>query len=184
MYRQVFGPSDSAAITKAVKAAFAQNGGHDPANHGQFSSARFAFMFKPGTYDASVEVPVGFYTSIYGLGAAPGDVVFTSEKGVYCEEGDFNYTGGALDNFWRSAENFKTEAAWAVTGGKGMLWAVSQASPLRRVHATGDLVLFEYEPPYQGAGYSSGGFLANAVARRSAAEHLIATKALRCTATA
>ena len=43
------------------------------------------------------------------------------------------------------------------------LWpqAVSQASPLRRVVVEGDLSLYEYEPPFGGAGYSSGGYLAN-----------------------
>jgi hypothetical protein len=49
---------------------------------------------------------------------------------------------------------------------QGMLWAVSQASPLRSVHVDYDLQLYEYEPPYQGAGYSSGGFMANSVVGR------------------
>ena len=42
-----------------------------------------------------------------------------------------------------------------------MLWAVSQASPLRRIHVDHDLTLYEYMPPWEGAGYSSGGFLSN-----------------------
>ena len=42
---------------------------------------------------------MGFYTSIVGLGSAPTDVKFTGEKGVYCEEGGYNFTVGALDNF-------------------------------------------------------------------------------------
>ena len=37
-----------------------------------------------------------------------------------------------------------------------MLWAVSQAAPLRRVHVNQNLMLSE-------AGYSSGGFLADAL---------------------
>jgi len=32
--------------------------GHEPSNHGQFSSSRFAFLFEPGTY--TEEVPVGY----------------------------------------------------------------------------------------------------------------------------
>jgi len=40
--------------------------GHDPSNHGQFSTNRYAFLFKPGQYD--IDVPVGYYTSIHGLG--------------------------------------------------------------------------------------------------------------------
>ena len=42
-----------------------------------------------------------------------------------------------------------------------MMWAVSQAAPLRRVEIEEDLCLYEYEPPLQGAGYASGGFFAN-----------------------
>ena len=46
-------------IEDKISAAFAMNGGHDPADHGQFSSGRFAFLFEPGTYTA--DVPVGYY---------------------------------------------------------------------------------------------------------------------------
>jgi hypothetical protein len=157
---KIFNPSQSTAvIEEAVNAAFATNGGHNPPNNGQFSTKRFAFLFKPGSYGA--EVPVGFYTQVMGLGETPGQVIFTSEKGVYCEEGDYGYTGGALDTFWRSAENFRTQATWKNTAGPGMLWAVSQAAPLRRIQVDNALTLYEYQPPYQGAGYSSGGFFAN-----------------------
>ena len=45
----VFSPKNSSADIEAkVNAAYATNGGHVPANHGQFSSERFAFLFKPG----------------------------------------------------------------------------------------------------------------------------------------
>jgi len=42
-----------------------------------------------------------------------------------------------------------------------MIWAVSQASPLRRIVVDGDLNLYNYNPPAQGAGYASGGFMAD-----------------------
>ena len=42
-----------------------------------------------------------------------------------------------------------------------MLWAVSQASPLRRIHVDGDLQLFQYNPPFPGAGYASGGYMSD-----------------------
>ena len=42
-----------------------------------------------------------------------------------------------------------------------MMWAASQASPLRRVEIKNDLLLFEYEPPIQNAGEASGGYFAN-----------------------
>ena len=157
---RVFSPTDT-DIQDTVNAAFATNGGHNPPNHGQFSDARFAFLFKPGKY--AQDIPIGYYTTVHGLGASPDDVVFTGAKGVYCEEGSYAATTGALDNFWRGAENFRSAAAFKWQTGTGMLWAVSQASPLRRVHVEQSLVLYQYEPPYYQAGYASGGFLADSL---------------------
>ena len=75
----VFGPEDDAgAIADAVNTAFALNGGQDPPNHGQFSPRRFAFLFKPGTYE--VDVPVGFYTQVLGLGDSPNEVAFVGAR--------------------------------------------------------------------------------------------------------
>jgi len=134
---------------------------------GQFSERRFAFLFKPGSYD--VDVPVGYYTQVAGLGKSPSDVVFTSAKGVYSEEANLNPYTGALDTFWRSAENFQTDADfnWWGSSPMGMLWAVSQAAPLRRVIVTHDLYLFQYVAPWSAAGYASGGFMANSVVNGS-----------------
>ena len=154
---RVFSPADT-DIDGVLAAAYATNGGHQPANKGQFSSKRFAFLFKPGQYD--VDAPVGYYTQIMGLGAAPGDVVFTSPKGVYCQEQDFSI-GGALSTFWRSAENFRSQANFKWYVGTGMMWAASQAAPLRRVEIDNDLLLFEYEPPIPNAGEASGGYFAS-----------------------
>jgi hypothetical protein len=153
----VFGPKDDVqTIEAALSKAYATNGGHNPSNHGQFSPDRYAFLFKPGTYD--VDAPVGYYTQILGLGTAPSDVTFTSPRGVYAEEGDYSI-GGALSTFWRSAENFRSSATndWQV--GKGMMWAVSQAAPLRRIQVDNDLLLFEYQPPITAAGEASGGYM-------------------------
>jgi hypothetical protein len=59
----VFGPTDDVdKIEAVIDAAFATNGGHDPACHGQFGPNRYAFLFKPGTYD--VDCPVGYYTQV------------------------------------------------------------------------------------------------------------------------
>src|SRR2546430_15618533 len=44
----------------------------------QFGTERYALLFKPGTYgssDAPLNFQVGYYTSIAGLGPAPGGVV-------------------------------------------------------------------------------------------------------------
>ena len=156
---RVFAPGDT-DIQATVNAAFAVNGGHDPPNHGEFSDVRFAFLFKPGEY--TEDVPVGYYTQVVGLGATPDDVVFTGAKGVFCEEGSYDFTSGALTTFWRAAENFRSKATntwWK--GAAGMLWAVSQAAPLRRIHVDGNLYLWQYTNG-PAAGFASGGFLANA----------------------
>jgi len=156
----VFGPETPAEeIVTATSNAYATNGGD--MENGQFSSHRYAFLFMPGTYD--VDVPVGYYTQVVGLGYTPTDVVFNSSKGVYCEEANFQMEIGALDTFWRSAENFQTNADYGWNGNtSGMLWAASQASPLRSVVVTRNLSLAEYVRN-SGEGYSSGGFVANMV---------------------
>ncbi|EGB11863.1 hypothetical protein AURANDRAFT_61097 [Aureococcus anophagefferens] len=153
--------STAEAIEAAVAAAYATNGG--PGDRGQFGAGRFAFLFKPGEYAA--DVPVGYYTQVLGLGARPGDVSFVGARGVYCVEGSSDFAVGALNTFWRGAENFRmapTRAWW--TGAAGALWAASQASPLRRVDVDADLLLFQYERG-DAAGYASGGFVADSVVR-------------------
>lgn len=163
---QVFGPEDAAAtIQAAVNAAYALNGGQP--DIGQFSPHRFVFMFKPGSYN--VEVPVGYYTQILGLGTHPSEVIFTSSKGVYSQESNFAVNPGALNTFWRSAENFQTDAtfAWNTNGNKGMLWAASQAAALRRLIVSNDLDLYEFHKGDLVAGFSSGGFLGNSLVKGS-----------------
>lgn len=109
----------------------------------EFGDARFALLFKPGTYD--VDAKVGFYTQISGLGRSPDDVVING--GVRADARWMK--GNATLNFWRIAENMSVNPA----GGFDR-WAVSQAAPMRRMHIRGDLVLDD-------GGWSSGGFLAD-----------------------
>lgn len=148
----------SSDVAGPVNQAFANNGGHQPKNHGQFSAQRYAFLFKPGQYD--VDVPIGYYTSVHGLGTAPSDTRFTSPRGVHSEEGDYSI-GGALSSFWRSAENFLNSCTNKWNVGTGMMWAVSQGTSLRRLEVVNDLLLFQYEPPITEAGEASGGYMAN-----------------------
>jgi hypothetical protein len=109
----------------------------------QFGDARFALLFKPGTY--RVDTKVGFYTQLSGLGLSPDDVVINGGVGA-----DARWRkGNATLNFWRIAENMSVNPA----GGFDR-WAVSQAAPMRRMHIRGDLVLDD-------GGWSSGGFLAD-----------------------
>ncbi len=72
---------------------------------------------------------MGYYTQVAGLGQQPDDVVFVSSKGVYCEEGDYDYTDGALSTFWRSAENFRTDASFSWPGADGHV-AITNLTPL------------------------------------------------------
>ncbi|MET4643366.1 hypothetical protein ABID95_003103 [Streptomyces atratus] len=134
----VFDPSTPAAtIQSSLNAAFAQQ------ETNQFGTARKAFLFKPGTYDADANV--GFYTQVAGLGLSPDDVTI---RGAVHTEADW-FQGNATQNFWRSAENL------SVTPTSGTdRWAVSQAAPYRRMHLRGNLRLDD-------GGWSSGGYMAD-----------------------
>jgi hypothetical protein len=79
----------------------------------------------------------------------------------------FRYRHGRLhraDNFWRSLSNLTIDVTGNKPGGTSCsndtdFWAVSQASPLRRVHIDGLLSLMDYcdgSPDY-----ASGGFIAD-----------------------
>eukprot|EP00931_Biecheleriopsis_adriatica_P065663 TRINITY_DN40154_c0_g1_i1.p1 TRINITY_DN40154_c0_g1~~TRINITY_DN40154_c0_g1_i1.p1 ORF type:complete len:726 (-),score=135.67 TRINITY_DN40154_c0_g1_i1:126-2225(-) len=146
----VFDPGDK---TSDIEHTF-YNLTSDLINHttGHFSTKRFAFLFKPGSYD--VNINVGYYVQVLGLGANADDVVFTGAKGVWAPAADPN-GAGSLDTFWRGAENFKTEAS------EGMRWAVSQAAPLRRLRIANQLLL--HDCGHGPSCMASGGFMANLV---------------------
>lgn len=108
-----------------------------------FTDARYAVLFKPGRYQADVNI--GYFTQVLGLGASPRDVAI---DGHVHAEADWN-DGNALVNFWRGVENLTVEPP----DGSDR-WAVSQAAPYRRIHLKGDLDLYD-------GGYASGGFLAD-----------------------
>jgi hypothetical protein len=113
----------------------------------QFGTGRFAILFKSGTYN--VDVPVGFYTQVAGLGALPDQVTITNQ--VHSDPVLPN--NSALQNFWRGVENFAV-----IPPGGGMQWAVSQAVPFRRMHVrNNNLVL------HLNGGFSSGGWIADSV---------------------
>jgi hypothetical protein len=112
----------------------------------QFGNARYALLFKPGSYN--VDANVGFFTQVAGLGLSPDQVTINGHVHV---EADWWPDGSqnATQNFWRSAEGL------SVTPGDGLdRWAVSQAAPYRRMHVRGNLALSD-------GGWSSGGFIAD-----------------------
>lgn len=90
-----------------------------------------------------MNVKVGFYTQVMGLGNTPKDVTLSS---LQSPDGSSNPHNGALCNFWRSAENVQVNSH--------TIWSVSQASPIRRLQINNNLDLSQ-------RGYSSGGFMAD-----------------------
>ena len=159
----VFDPSMPVSQIQAeVNAISTQQAGN------QFGPQRYALLFKPGTYGSAADpliIQVGFYTEVAGLGASPTDVIINGHVDVYNQ--CFPVAPGApqncsaLDNFWRSLSNL-TINVQGLSGCQGTadFWAVSQASPMRRVNFTGgNLSLLDYCSA--GPQYASGGFLAD-----------------------
>jgi outer membrane biosynthesis protein TonB len=116
----------------------------------QFGTARYAFLFKPGSYN--VDANLGFYTQVAGLGKSPDDVTLIGAVRV---EANWLPDENATQNFWRSAENL---AVIPTAAGALDRYAVSQAAPFRRMHVKGNMTLCS---PY--CGWSSGGFIADTV---------------------
>jgi len=114
--------------------------------HSEFGNHRNALLFLPGEY--RVDIPVGFYTQVVGLGNIPEAVHIVGNV-----HSDASLPrNNATCTFWRGVEGF------AVTPTNGtMQWAVSQAVPFRRMHVIGDLVL------HQQHGWASGGWISDSL---------------------
>ena len=137
----IFDPSmQSKAIQKQIDVVYATQ------EHNEFGPQRNALLFLPGSY--SVDVPVGFYTEVMGLGASPDATRIAGNV-----HADANHKhNNATTTFWRAAEGFSV-----VPAGGTMQWAVSQAVPLRRMHVRGDLVLHQHH------GWASGGWMSDSL---------------------
>ena len=129
----------------------------------QFGTQRYALLFEPGTYGSKADplsFQVGYYTTVAGLGASPGDVVINGAVDSFnqCSSGGCT----ALVNFWRSLSNLTINVmASPSLGGchaAAEFWATSQASPMRRVNIHGLTTLFDF---CSGPGFSSGGYIAD-----------------------
>lgn len=137
----VFDPSmPAASIQRQIDKVYATQ------RHNEFGPERSALLFLPGDY--RVDVPVGFYTEVIGLGASPDDVHITGN--VHADASARN--NNATTTFWRAAEGFSVTP----TGGV-MQWAVSQAVPFRRMHIRGNIVL------HQHGGWASGGWMSDSL---------------------
>ena len=126
------------AMQAKIDAVYAEQG------PSEFGPGRYALLFKPGQY--KLDIPVGFYTQLAGLGTTPDAVHVTGNVHADASSSKNN----ATTTFWRSAENL------AVTPeGGSMQWAVSQAVAFRRMHVLGDMVLHQHR------GWASGGWMAD-----------------------
>lgn len=137
----IFNPSMSAADIQAqIDKVYAIQ------QHSEFGPDRYALVFLPGKYN--VDVPIGFYTEVIGLGATPDAVHIAGNVHADASRPRDN----ATCTFWRAAEGFSVTP----TGGT-MQWAVSQAAPFRRMHILGDIVL------HQNRGWASGGWISDSL---------------------
>src|ERR1700752_639101 len=137
----IFDPSmPSKEIQKQIDAVYAKQ------QHNEFGQQGNGLLFLPGAY--AVDVPVGFYTEVIGLGASPDATRFAGRV-----HADANHEhNNATTTFWRAAEGLSIKPA-----GGTMQWAVSQAVSLRRMHVRGDLVL------HQNRGWASGGWMSDSL---------------------
>ena len=145
---KIFDPSMS---TSSIQSTI--NSVYSSQQTNQFGTQRYALLFKPGTYNG-LNVPVGFYTQVAGLGLQPTAVSLTGGRGIYV---DAAWSGGnATQNFWRSVENLSD------TPNNGQLeWAVSQAAPFRRIDVHGSMILDDNTSGNSSSNWSSGGFVAD-----------------------
>ena len=67
------GQSDAQDILDKIHAT---NGGMTPSNNGEFSDLRYAVLFEPGEHNVNVDV--GFYVTVHGLGKTPQDTTLTN----------------------------------------------------------------------------------------------------------
>jgi hypothetical protein len=111
----------------------------------QFDDNRYAVYFMPGTYNVSADV--GFYTQLSGLGVLPTDTKIAAANTYARWLSNPQGLHNATCNFWRSIENIEMQS--------DTVWAVSQATGMRRVQVDGNLTL------HDDYGWASGGFLAD-----------------------
>ncbi len=120
---------------------------YDVQEENQFGEERYAIYFMPGVYDESIEVNVGYYMQVAGLGEFPMDTRIPSLQCTATWLGDDPNNHNACCNFWRGVENIEI--------GSNTMWAVSQATFMRRTQIDGALYL------HDNYGWCSGGFLAD-----------------------
>jgi hypothetical protein len=159
----IFDPSmPVSAIQATIDAIYAQQ------VDAEMSTNRYALLFKPGVYgtDAQpLQIKVGYYPEVAGLGASPTDVVINGKIEVYnrCLANGGTSNCLALVNFWRTLSNLTININALGQDGcraSANFWAVSQAVSMRRLNISGaNLSLMDYCTA--GPQYASGGFIAD-----------------------
>jgi hypothetical protein len=144
----------------------------------QFSSQRYAVLFRPGTYGSAATplvFQVGYYTQVAGLGAMPQDTVVNGAIDVFnnlCTAGTQDCNSD--DNFWRSLSNLTlnvdlpssppayappiVDPFGAGCTNSAEMWSASQAAPIRRAIINGSVVFQDY---CANNNFASGGFIAD-----------------------
>src|SRR5690606_33573069 len=97
----------------------------------EFSSHRYAILFKPGDYREAGLLNIPFYVQIAGLGITPYDVQLSN-----LHTPPHLSNGNGTCTFWRSAENLSVIGTETYKEEETFKWAVSQAAPLRRIYST------------------------------------------------
>ncbi len=146
--RPAFGPNvfvfdahtPAAEMQKQIDTVYASQ------QRSEFGTGRYAFLFLPGEY--KVDVPIGFYTQVLGLGVTPDAVHINGNLHVDAASRNNN----ATTTFWRAAEGLSVTPTV-----EPMRWAVSQGVAFRRMHVQGDMVL------NQEHGWASGGWMSDCV---------------------
>jgi hypothetical protein len=131
----------------------------------EMGTRRHALLFEPGEYGSDaqpLQMKVGYYTEVAGLGASPTDVTINGKIEVYnrCLAPD---NCVALVNFWRTLSNLSLDVNALGQDGcraSANFWAVSQAVSMRRLDVAGNnLSLMDYCTA--GPQFASGGFIAD-----------------------
>jgi hypothetical protein len=134
----------------------------------EMGANRYTLLFKPGVYGTASEplqMKVGYYTEVAGLGASPADVTIIGKIEVYnrCLDNGGTSNCLALVNFWRTLSNLTLNINALGQDGcraSANFWAVSQAVSMRRLNISGsNLSLMDYCTA--GPQFASGGFIAD-----------------------
>jgi hypothetical protein len=134
----------------------------------EMGTNRYALLFEPGVYGSAgepLQLKVGYYTEIAGLGDSPRDVTINGKIEVYnrCLENGGTSNCVALVNFWRTLSNLSLQINTLGQDGcraSANFWAVSQAVSMRRLDVFGgNLSLMDYCTA--GPQFASGGFIAD-----------------------